>query len=122
MPEEYALGNKEIYIQSIKTNLPAYSPDGRFTREAAETAYKVLKAFDPNVQNATIDLSKTYTDTFVDQGEFGELKATVAIRGPATAERDAEMHRDDARARLPPSLETLGSRVCAHSAQVRRVA
>ena len=65
MPEEYALGNKEIYIQSIKTNLPAYSPDGRFTREAAETAYKVLKAFDPNVQNATIDLSKTYTDTFV---------------------------------------------------------
>jgi NitT/TauT family transport system substrate-binding protein len=65
MPEEYALGNKEIYIQSIKTNLPAYSPDGKFTREAAETAYKVLKAFDPNVQNATIDLSKTYTDTFV---------------------------------------------------------
>jgi sulfonate transport system substrate-binding protein len=65
MPEEYALGNKEIYIESIKTNLPAYSPDGRFTREAAETAYKVLKAFDPNVQNATIDLSKTYTDTFV---------------------------------------------------------
>ena len=65
MPEEYSLGNKEIYIQSIKTNLPAYSPDGRFTREAAETAYKVLKAFDPNVQNATIDLSKTYTDTFV---------------------------------------------------------
>ena len=65
MPEEYALGNKEIYVQSIKTNLPAYSPDGKFTREAAETAYKVLKAFDPNVQNATIDLSKTYTDTFV---------------------------------------------------------
>ena len=65
MPEEYALGNREIYVQSIKTNLPAYSPDGKFTREAAETAYKVLKAFDPNVQNATIDLSKTYTDTFV---------------------------------------------------------
>jgi NitT/TauT family transport system substrate-binding protein len=49
MPEEYALGSKEIYLQSIRTNLPAYSPDGRFTREAAETAHKVLKAFDPNV-------------------------------------------------------------------------
>ena len=71
MPEEYALGNKAIYIQSIKTNLPAYSPDGRFTREAAETAYKVLKAFDPNVQGATIDLSKTYTDTFVDKANAG---------------------------------------------------
>ena len=72
MPEEYALGNKEIYIQSIKTNMPAYSPDGRFTREAAETAYKVLKAFDPNVQNATIDLSKTYTDTFVAKANLGQ--------------------------------------------------
>jgi NitT/TauT family transport system substrate-binding protein len=72
MPEEYALGNKEIYVQSIKTNLPAYSPDGRFTREAAETAYKVLKAFDPNVQNATIDLSKTYTDTFVAKANLGQ--------------------------------------------------
>ena len=71
MPEEYALGNREIYVQSIKTNLPAYSPDGKFTREAAETAYKVLKAFDPNVQNATIDLSKTYTDTFVTKANLG---------------------------------------------------
>ncbi len=65
MPEEYALGDKAIFIQSITTNMPAYSPDGRFTREAAETAYKVLKAFDPNVASATIDLSKTYTETFV---------------------------------------------------------
>ncbi len=72
MPEEYALGNKEIYIQSIKTNLPAYSPDGKFTRAAAETAYKVLKAFDPNVQSATIDLSKTYTDTFVAKANAGQ--------------------------------------------------
>ena len=71
MPEEYALGDKAIYLQSIKTNMPAYSPDGRFTREAAETAYKVLKAFDPNVQGATIDLAKTYTDRFVDKANAG---------------------------------------------------
>jgi NitT/TauT family transport system substrate-binding protein len=71
MPEEYALGDKAIFIQSIKTNMPAYSPDGRFTREAAETAYKVLKAFDPNVQGATIDLAKTYMDKFVDKANAG---------------------------------------------------
>jgi NitT/TauT family transport system substrate-binding protein len=71
MPEEYALGDRAIYLQSIKTNMPAYSPDGRFTREAAETAYKVLKAFDPNVQGATIDLAKTYTDKFVDKANAG---------------------------------------------------
>ena len=90
MPEEYALGNKEIYIQSIKTNLPAYSPDGKFTREARRDRLKVLKAFDPNVQNATIDLSKTYTDTFVDQGEFGELKD---LRVPHAVQRLA-VHRE----------------------------
>jgi NitT/TauT family transport system substrate-binding protein len=65
MPEEFALGDKELYVQSIKTNLPSWSPDGKISHEGAETALKVLKAFDPNVQNATIDLSKTYTDTFV---------------------------------------------------------
>jgi NitT/TauT family transport system substrate-binding protein len=72
MPEEYALGNKEIYIQSIKSNLPAYSPDGKFIPGAAETALKVLKAFDPNVQGATIDLSKTFTSKFVDKANAGQ--------------------------------------------------
>ena len=76
MPEEYALGNKEIYIQSIKTNLPAYSPDGKFIPRRRRDRLKVLKAFDPNVQDATIDLSKTYTDKFVDQGECGAVGAS----------------------------------------------
>jgi NitT/TauT family transport system substrate-binding protein len=65
MPEEYALGDKALFIESIKANHDAYSPDGRFMKDAPETAYKVLKAFDPNVQNAKIDLAKTYTDKFV---------------------------------------------------------
>lgn len=65
MPEEYMLGDKTLYIQSIKTNLPSWSPDGKISREGTETALKVLKAFDPNVQKTTIDLSKTFSDTFV---------------------------------------------------------
>ncbi len=71
MPEEFALGDKALFIQSIKPNLPADSPDGRFTREGNETALKVLKAFDPNVQKATIDLSKTFTDAFVTKANLG---------------------------------------------------
>ena len=71
MPEEYALGSKEIYIQSIKANLTAYSPDGKFIPGAPETALKVLQAFDPNVQGKTIDLSKTYIDTFVNKANAG---------------------------------------------------
>jgi sulfonate transport system substrate-binding protein len=67
MPEEYALGNKPLYLQSIKNSLPMYSVDGRFSREAAETAYAVLKAFDPEVANAKIDVAATYTDAFVEK-------------------------------------------------------
>ncbi|MBV8838937.1 MAG: ABC transporter substrate-binding protein [Alphaproteobacteria bacterium] len=71
MPEEYALGDKALFIESIKANHDAYSPDGRFLKDAPETAYKVLKAFDPNVQNAKIDLSKTFTSKFVEAANAG---------------------------------------------------
>jgi NitT/TauT family transport system substrate-binding protein len=71
MPEEYALGDKTVFIQAIAANHEAYSPDGRFTQEAAETAYKVLKAFDTSVAGAKIDLAKTYTDTFVAKANAG---------------------------------------------------
>lgn len=67
LPEEYALGNMPIFIQSIKANLPLYSPDGRFTRAGAETALAVLREFDPAVKDAKIDLAATYTDTFVEK-------------------------------------------------------
>jgi NitT/TauT family transport system substrate-binding protein len=67
MPEDYALGNKPLYIQSIRNSLPMYSSDGRFSREAAETAATVLKAFDPDVARTTIDIAATYTDAFAEK-------------------------------------------------------
>ena len=65
MPEEHALGNKELYIRSIASSIPMYSPDGRISREAAETAYNVLREFDPDVKRATIDVTKTFTNDYV---------------------------------------------------------
>jgi NitT/TauT family transport system substrate-binding protein len=69
MPEEYALGDKGLYTQAIKNSLPMYSPDGRFAPEGGTVAYKVLKEFDPAVQNAAIDVTKTYTNAFVEKAE-----------------------------------------------------
>jgi len=69
MPEEYALGNKPLYLQAITKSLPMYSRDGRFSREGAETAYAVLKAFDAEVANAKIDVAATYTDAFVEKAQ-----------------------------------------------------
>jgi NitT/TauT family transport system substrate-binding protein len=67
MPPEYALGNKALYIQSIKNSLPMYSPDGRFGQEGPGIALRVLREFDPDVQQANIDLARTYTEAFVDK-------------------------------------------------------
>jgi NitT/TauT family transport system substrate-binding protein len=67
MPAEWALGNPAIYEKSIEKGLPTYSPDGRFSGGGPENALKVLKEFDPSVQKASIDLSKTYTNAFVEK-------------------------------------------------------
>jgi NitT/TauT family transport system substrate-binding protein len=67
MPAEHALGNMDMFVRSIRSSLPMYSPDGRFSREGAETALKVLREFDAGVRSAKIDLAATYTDAFVDK-------------------------------------------------------
>ena len=71
MPEEYALGDRELYGRSIRNSLPTYSPDGRFSREGAEIAHRVLRTFDPAVGSAAFDLAKTYTEAFVDKAPAG---------------------------------------------------
>jgi NitT/TauT family transport system substrate-binding protein len=72
MPEEYALGNPPIYLRALAASKPMYSPDGGFVPGAVETAYAVLKVFDPSVARATIDLSKTYNDSFVKKANAGK--------------------------------------------------
>ena len=69
MPAEYALGNMPVYVKAIAASKAMYSPGGHFLPGAAETAYNVLKEFNPPVAAAKIDLSKTYTDRFVDQAQ-----------------------------------------------------
>ena len=47
VPQEYALGNREVYVKALAASQAMYSPDGRFVPGAVETAYAVLKLFDP---------------------------------------------------------------------------
>ncbi len=72
MPEDYALGNPAIYVRALAASKPMYSPDGRFVPGAVETAYQVLKVFDPSVAGATVDLAKTHTSTFVEKALAGK--------------------------------------------------
>jgi len=66
MPPEYALGDLPLYIQSIRNSLATYSHDGRFSREGAESALKVLAEFDPDVRGAAVDVGQTFDGSFVE--------------------------------------------------------
>jgi NitT/TauT family transport system substrate-binding protein len=67
MPPEYALGNMDLYVRSIRSSIPMYSPDGHFTSDGAATALKVLREFDPTVRDAKIDLKAAYTEMFLNR-------------------------------------------------------
>ncbi|MDV9172792.1 ABC transporter substrate-binding protein [Streptomyces sp. W16] len=66
MPADYSQGDKALYTESIKSTLPMFTDDGVMPANGPETVEKVLKAFNPNIKNADVDLSKTYTTEFVD--------------------------------------------------------
>ncbi|MFF4947873.1 ABC transporter substrate-binding protein [Streptomyces chattanoogensis] len=65
MPSDYAEGGKELYAQSIKDTLPMFTKDGVMPADGPATVERVLKSFNPNLKDATVDLDKTYTTEFV---------------------------------------------------------
>lgn len=67
MPADYAKGGKALYAQSIKSTLPMFTKDGVMPADGPGTVEKVLKAFNPNLKNADVDLSKTFTTEFVNK-------------------------------------------------------
>jgi NitT/TauT family transport system substrate-binding protein len=66
MPADYAQGGARLYAQSIKATLPMFTTDGVMPQGGPETVESVLKAFNPNLRHATVDLSQTYTTRFVE--------------------------------------------------------
>ncbi|GGF50706.1 ABC transporter substrate-binding protein [Azorhizobium oxalatiphilum] len=66
MPKDYYVGDKTLYIQGLAEGKAQFTPDGRMPKDGPETVLKVLQAFSKNVQGKQIDLSKTYTTTYVD--------------------------------------------------------
>jgi NitT/TauT family transport system substrate-binding protein len=67
MPADYSQGNKTLYADAIKSTLPMFTKDGVMPANGPQTVEKVLKAFNPNIKNAKIDLDKTYTTEFVEK-------------------------------------------------------
>ena len=67
MPADYYGGNRTLYVQALKASLPMYSPDGKMPEGGPETVLKVMSGFNANIKGKHIDLSKTYTNEFVDR-------------------------------------------------------
>lgn len=67
VPESYLLGDPELYKLALKGNMEALSPDGRVAEDGPATALKSLAAFVPKFDASAIDLSKVWTNDFVNK-------------------------------------------------------
>lgn len=72
MPPEYVGKDKAGYIAALKNTLPMYSETGRMDPKGAAAVLAVFAKSSPEVAKANIDLSKTYTNKYVDAaGKMG---------------------------------------------------
>jgi NitT/TauT family transport system substrate-binding protein len=67
MPDELIGPDKELYLAALKNTLPMYSTTGKMDPKGAEAVLAVFSQSVPEIAKANIDLSKTYTNRFVDQ-------------------------------------------------------
>jgi NitT/TauT family transport system substrate-binding protein len=67
MPSELVGADKALYLAALKNTLPMYSTTGKMDSKGAEAVLAVFSQSSPDVAKAKIDLSKTYTNKFVEQ-------------------------------------------------------
>jgi NitT/TauT family transport system substrate-binding protein len=67
MPEDLVGPDKELYLAALRNTIPMYSLTGRMDPKGAEAVLAVFSRSVPEIANANIDVTKTYTNKFVDQ-------------------------------------------------------
>ena len=65
MPKDYVGNDKALYVSALKASLPMYTADGKMPADGPQTVLKVLSGFNPSVKGRHIDLSRTFTNQFV---------------------------------------------------------
>ncbi|QIG93662.1 MULTISPECIES: ABC transporter substrate-binding protein [unclassified Bradyrhizobium] len=69
MPEELVGKNKEQYLAALKNTIPMYSETGKMDPKGAEAVLAVFSEGSPEVAKAGIDVTKTYTNKYVEQAK-----------------------------------------------------
>jgi NitT/TauT family transport system substrate-binding protein len=67
MPEETVGKNKQQYLAALKNTIPMYSETGKMDPKGAEAVLAVFSESSPEVAKANIDVTKTWTNKYVDQ-------------------------------------------------------
>lgn len=67
MPPEMVGKNKELYLAALKNTILMYSETGTMDPKGAAAVLAVFSEGSPEVAKANIDVSKTYTNKFVEQ-------------------------------------------------------
>jgi NitT/TauT family transport system substrate-binding protein len=65
MPPEF-VKDKALYVSALKATLSMYSETGKMDPKGAQAVLDVFSQSVPAIKNAKIDLSKTYTNKYVD--------------------------------------------------------
>ncbi|QND70293.1 ABC transporter substrate-binding protein [Tardiphaga robiniae] len=76
MPEGIVGKDKELYLAALKNTIPMYSETGLMDPKGAAAVLAVFSEGSPDVAKANIDVSKTYTNKYVEQ--FAKTMGTNA--------------------------------------------
>jgi NitT/TauT family transport system substrate-binding protein len=93
VPKDYFLGDREVYVKSLRSNLLIYSKTGVITAQGMRSALSMLATFDPELKNAKIDLAKTFDDRFV-------KRATILFEDP----NNTNLENDDRQPEVAPGI------------------
>src|SRR5580704_9398512 len=67
MPPEMVGKNKELYLAALKNTIPMYSETGKMDPKGADAVLAVFSESSPEVAKANVDVSKTWTNKYVEQ-------------------------------------------------------
>jgi NitT/TauT family transport system substrate-binding protein len=67
MPENLVGPDKTLYLAALRNTIPMYSTTGLMDPKGAQAVLDVFSQSSPEVKDAKVDLSKTFTNKFVEQ-------------------------------------------------------
>lgn len=69
LPKEFYAGDKEMYIKALAASKGMFTPDGKMPDGGPEKVLEVQMINIPTLKDANIDLSRTFTNEFVNKAQ-----------------------------------------------------